>query len=121
MVTPFVEEATRSATARLVLDNNDGRWMPGTFVTGLVILSEDDIPLVVPKDAVQALQGKSIVFGEHEGGFEMTPVTTGRSDRENIEILSGLKAGTPYVAKGAFKLKATIVTSNLGSHAGHGH
>jgi len=121
MVTPFVEESTRSATARLVLDNNDGRWMPGTFVTGLVSLSEDDLPLVVPKDAVQAVGENSVIFVEHEGGFEMTPVTTGRSDRENIEILSGLKAGTPYVAKGAFKLKATVITSHLGSHAGHGH
>ncbi len=121
MVTPFVEESTRSATARLVLDNNDGRWMPGTFVTGLVSLSEDDLPLVVPKGAVQAVGGKTVIFVEHEGGFEVTPVTTGRSDRENIEILSGLKAGTPYVAKGAFKLKATVITSHLGSHAGLGH
>jgi len=121
MVTPFVEASTRSATARLVLDNKDGRWMPGTFVTGLISLSQDNLPLVIPKDAVQALGGNSVVFVEHEGGFEVTPVTIGRMDRENIEILSGLEAGTPYVAKGAFNLKATVVTSNLGSHAGHGH
>lgn len=121
MVTPFLEESTRSATARLVLDNNDGRWMPGTFVTGLLSLSEDDLPLVVPKGAVQTVEGNTVLFVEHDDGFEITPVTIGRGDSENVEILSGLKAGTPYVAKGAFELKATLVTSNLGSHAGHGH
>jgi len=121
MVTPFVEEATRSATARVVLDNSDGRWIPGTFITGSIGVSEENIDVTVPRDAVQVIEGRSVVFVEHEGAFEITSVTTGRADRENIEILTGLKAGEPYVAKGAFELKATVITSNLGSHAGHGH
>jgi len=121
MVTPFVDESTRSATARVVLDNSDDRWIPGTFITGSISVSEKNIDVMVPKGAVQVIEGRSVVFVEHEGAFEMTPVATGRADRENIEILTGLKAGEPYVTKGAFELKATVITSNLGSHAGHGH
>jgi len=121
MVTPFVDEATRSANARVVLDNSDGRWTPGTFVTGFINTSEKDIDVMVPKDAVQVIDGRNVVFVEHEGGFEMTPVKTGRSDRENIEIIEGLKAGDSFVVKGSFELKATAITSTLDSHAGHGH
>jgi len=121
MVTPFAEESTRSATARVVLENRDARWIPGTFVTGFIRTSEDSLQVVIPRDALQHIEGRDVVFVEHEDGFEATSVTTGHTDRENIEILAGLAPGTPYVAVGAFELKATVVTRNLGSHAGHGH
>ena len=121
MITPFAEESTRSATARVILDNRDARWMPGTFVTGFVGTSEDSLQVVIPRDALQQIEGSDVVFVEYEDGFEATAVTTGRTDREHVEILAGLSPGTPYVTAGAFELKATIVTRNLGSHAGHGH
>lgn len=121
MVTPFVDEGTRSATARIVLDNQDGRWLPGTFVTGLLSTSADRLPVVVPRAAVQSIEGEDVVFVEHEGAFEIVPVTTGRSDREQVEIVAGLDPGTSYVVAGAFELKATVITSNLDPHAGHGH
>ncbi len=121
MVTPFVEESTRSATARVVLDNSDGAWRPGTFVTGFISNSGTSLPVVVPKHAVQNIEGRDVVFVEHEGAFEMNSVTVGRADRTRVEIVAGLKPGTPVVAEGAFQLKATVITSALGSHAGHGH
>lgn len=121
MVTPFAEESTRSATARVVLDNSDGAWMPGTFVTGFINTSEENLPVVVPKHAVQNIEGRDVMFVEHEGGFEMNPVAVGRTDRTHVEIVSGLEPETPYVSEGAFQLKATVITSALGSHAGHGH
>ena len=121
MVTPFVDEVTRSATARVVLDNSDGRWLPGTFVTGFISTSKENLPVVVSRDAVQSIEGRDVVFVEHEDGLEMTPVKLGRSDRTNVEITAGLTPGMPYVSKGAFQLKATVITSTLDSHAGHGH
>ena len=120
-VTAFVEKSTRSATARVVLDNRDGNWIPGTFASGYISTSEQSLPVVVPRDAVQTIGEREIVFTEHEGAFEMTPVTLGRADRVNVEVTAGLKPGMRFVSKGAFQLKATVVTSNLGSHAGHGH
>ena len=121
MVTPFVEESTRSANARVVLDNRDARWIPGTFVTGLIQIRKDSSNVVIPRDAVQSIDGRDVVFVEHEGGFEMASVRIGRTDRERTEILGGLAPGTRYAAAGAFELKATVVTRSLGSHAGHGH
>jgi len=121
MVTPFVEKSTRSATARVVLDNRDGRWMPGTFVTGFGKTDEENVSLVVPRDAVQNIEGRTVVFVEHAGVFEITPVSLGRMDRVHVEITAGLRPGMLYVSKGSFQLKATVVTSNLDAHAGHGH
>ncbi|TET36520.1 MAG: efflux RND transporter periplasmic adaptor subunit [Planctomycetota bacterium] len=121
MITPFVSESTRTATARIVI-SNDGRWRPGTFVTGNISISEENLGLIVPKKAVQTFEGKKVIFIEEGPGvFEMATVQTGRSDSLNIEITSGLESGARYVAKGAFELKAKILTSTMDSHAGHGH
>ena len=121
MVSPIVNRETRTATARLVLENDDGSWRPGVFVVGRVNVSAEMVPVVVPKNAVQTVDGKQIVFVPDGRVFEPIPVRTGRSDRERVEIMAGLAPGTPFVAEGAFELKAKLVTSSLGSHAGHGH
>ncbi len=121
MITPFIDESTRTATARVIIDNSDGRWFPGTFVSGFINISEEAVPIVIPKIAVQVVEGKNVVFVVDGDAFRMVPVQIGRSARTKVEIVAGLKPGTRYVTKGAFELKATVVTSNLDSHAGHGH
>ncbi len=121
MVTPFADAATRSATARIVLDNRDGEWVPGTFATAFISTAVENLPVVVPRSAVQNIEGRDVVFLSHEDAFEMQAVTIGRADRTHVEIVAGLEPGTPYVTDGAYQLKATVITSALDSHAGHGH
>ena len=121
MVSPIVDKETRTATARLVIDNGDGSWRPGVFVVGQMSVSAEEVPVVVPRNAVQTVEGEQVVFVPEGENFEPVRVRTGRSDRQRVEITGGLPAGTPYVAEGAFELKAKLVTSGLDPHAGHGH
>jgi cobalt-zinc-cadmium efflux system membrane fusion protein len=95
--------------------------MPGAFVTGAIRVSDETLPLVIPRSAVQNYEGKDIVFLADDHGFMQVPVVTGRHDRENIEIVSGLQAEQQIVTHGAFELKAILLTSGMDSHAGHGH
>ena len=121
-VTPVVDVNTRSITARVVLPNPNNRWRPGTFVKAQVSDGTGDEGLVVEKSAVQILDDQSVVFvGDGPGRFRPVEVTTGDGNSRYVRILSGLIEGDQYVAKGAFELKAEIVTGNLGAHAGHGH
>jgi len=120
-VTPFIDEATRTATARVVLDNTDGTWQPGTFVAGHLKTSGELVAVVVDRDAVQTLEGESVLFIQDGKAFESVPVVLGRKDRSGVEIVDGLHAGDAYVAEGAYRLKSTIITSTLDAHAGHGH
>jgi cobalt-zinc-cadmium efflux system membrane fusion protein len=121
-VTPVMDAQTRRITARVVLQNGNNTWRPGTFVNAHMETGDGEDGLVVEKKAVQILDGKSVVFIQHEPNtFKPVEVTTGRSDSRLIRILEGLAAGDQYVNNGAFELKAKIVTSTLGGHAGHGH
>lgn len=121
-VTPVMDPQTRRITARVVLQNGKNEWRPGTFVNAHVETGEGQEGLVIEKSAVQILNEKTVVFiSDEPNRFKPVEVTTGESDSHRVQIRSGLETGMEYVNNGAFELKAKIVTSSLGGHAGHGH
>lgn len=117
-VSPVVDEATRTATARAVLLNRERRWRPGVFVTGRITVGAVPVGTHISTTALQTVAGRQVVFVETPEGFRIRPVTTGRSDEEHVEILAGLASGERYVARGAFSLKAEIEKA---AFAGEGH
>ncbi len=120
-LSPVISEETRTALARVILPNPEGHFRPGLFVTASLVGEEIPVPLVVPKSALQNLEGETCIFIRHEGDFKHQPVTIGKTTKTHVEVTSGLKAGQYYVSQGSFELKAKIVTSTMDSHAGHGH
>ncbi len=119
-VQPLVGEATRTALARIIMPNPDGRWTPGIFVTGSVVREEVEVAMRVPTSAVIPVgDDESVIFVQTPAGFEPRPVHTGRRNHGFVEILSGLEPGERYVAKGAFSLKAELGKDAFGD--GHGH
>ncbi|NLF29611.1 MAG: efflux RND transporter periplasmic adaptor subunit [Planctomycetes bacterium] len=120
-VSPIVDSETRTATARIVLNNPTGVYRPGLFVTAEIDVAASSAAVVIPKAAVLRIAEEDVVFVPGDEGFVAQPVRLGRASRTHVEILEGLQGGQSYVAVGAFKLKAEIVTSGLGAHAGHGH
>ncbi|MCK5125611.1 MAG: efflux RND transporter periplasmic adaptor subunit [candidate division Zixibacteria bacterium] len=121
-VTPIIDPRTRSLTARITLPNPDNVWRPGSFVQATITTEAGRESLVVEKNAVQYLDGESVVFvADGPNKFRPVVVVTGDIDANYTQITMGLNEGTKYVSTGAFELKAKIVTSNLDAHAGHGH
>jgi len=107
-VAPFGSASNQTLTARVLLDNADGLWAPGLYVTVDVTLAETGVPVAVRNEALQLLDERTVVFTEGPAGFLPVPVETGRSDGEATEILAGLKAGDRYVARNSFILKAEL-------------
>ena len=120
-VPPTLDEATRTAPARIVLENPDGSLRPGLYATVRVDVGAVRGAVVIPRAAVQIVDQKEVVFVEDGDGFVAEPVTLGPSDRKGVIVTSGLSAGQRFVLEGAFELKAKLATSGLGAHAGHGH
>jgi cobalt-zinc-cadmium efflux system membrane fusion protein len=117
-LSPVLDETTRSATARVIIDNSEGHWRPGLFVSGKVSIASAKADVVIPLSALQTLEGQTIVFVQHaEGEFEPQSIQVGRRDHLQVEILQGLKAGQTYVSQNAFVLKAQSQKSSFG----HGH
>jgi len=113
-VAPVVDPASRSVAVRIVVPNENGALRPGTFATADIEEASDKPPepvLGVPDDAVQTIEGETVVFVPVEGEedtFAKRPVKVGQAVGELVPVLSGLKEGEKVVTAGAFVLKAEL-------------
>ena len=120
-VEPVLNGKTRTALARVVLDNSSGQFRPGTFITAEILVESHGSDLVVVKDIIQDIDDTSYVFVQNGHGFEARRVTVGRSNKRKVEIVSGLKAGEKVVTKNSFRLKAELEKVAGASCSGHAH
>ena len=107
-VSPAIDPETRAAKAIIELQNADGQWRPGEFANAAIATSAQETDLIVPKDAIQSVDGKSVVFVRTEKGFEKRDVITGREDSRHIEIISGITFGEPVAVTSTFTIKAEL-------------
>ena len=108
-IAPEVEGPTQAINVRVKIERPPGvSVVPAQFVTALVEHGRGEAAVVVSFDAVQRLGEREVVFVPETNGFRAKPVKIGRRAAQSLEIREGLAPGTPYVAKGAFLLKAEI-------------
>ncbi len=79
----------------------------GTPVSGRVLTGAAST-LVVPSDAIQSVEGRSVVFVVEGNGFRAVPVVAGRAAAGRTEILKGLSGNERIAGRGAFLLKAEL-------------
>lgn len=101
-------QQTRTATARVTLENPEQAWRPGLFVSVNVVVDSADVGVAIPTDAIQTVEDKPTVFIEVPGGFLPQPVTLGKSSGKDVEIASGLVPGTKYATENTFVLKSEL-------------
>jgi cobalt-zinc-cadmium efflux system membrane fusion protein len=116
-ITPLIGEQTRTATARVELENKGGRWRPGMFVTADVIAEDILVPVAVSADGIQTVGDWTVVFGRYGPYFEARPLELGIGDGRMIEVLTGFQAGEQYAAGNSFAIKAELGKSG----ASHDH
>ena len=118
-VLPVIDETSRTATARVIVDNAEHRLKPGQFVTARIETGGAAAVVRVPSDAVVTVEERLSVFVPTGDGFQPREVRSGASSDGYTEILSGLSAGDEFVSEGAFTLKAQLEKDAFGD--GHGH
>ncbi|MBA4132843.1 MAG: efflux RND transporter periplasmic adaptor subunit [Hyphomicrobium sp.] len=107
-LSPVIDQETRSAKAIAEVDNASGTWKPGDYVDARLIASEQEVDILIPAGAIQTVKGSKVVFVSESGGFRVRPVTTGREDSRNVEIVSGLEFGETVATSNTFTLKAEL-------------
>lgn len=116
-VLPGAATASQSMVARATLDNADGLWRPGMAVTARIATATRQAALVVPRSALQTLEGREVVFVRDGERYSARPVTLGPRDARNVAVVQGLRAGEQVVFEQSYLVKADIGKSG----AGHEH
>jgi membrane fusion protein, heavy metal efflux system len=113
-----VSETTRTVDVRIDVPNGTGQLKPGMFaraqLTTRAAGARSD-RILIPQVAVQELNRKRVVFvPRRDGGFDVREVIVGASVGDDIEVVSGLKAGDTIVTSGSFTLKSQAVRGEAG-------
>lgn len=120
-ISDVVNPETRATRVRVELPNPDRRLKLDMFATIQLPSRQQRAALLIPANAVQQVDGKSVVFvREQPQQFEMREVKLGPESQGAVEILSGLKTGETVVTRGSFVLKSEHMKSELGEE-GHAH
>jgi len=109
-----VQEATRTVALRAVARNEDGLLKPGMFVTVKLPGLQSAAVLQVPTTAIQDYEGQSFVFVQRgDEQFQRQDVTSGRRNRDYVEVLSGISINDRVVTAGGFALKSKMLSGLL--------
>jgi cobalt-zinc-cadmium efflux system membrane fusion protein len=114
-ISPVLDGDTRTAAARVELENLSGELKPGMFAT--VSLQTDLLAeaLLVPEKALQREGSDHCVFvATSDTSFVIRAVEPGRSTDGWVEITAGLNPGEPVVAEGSFILKSELAKASFG-------
>lgn len=107
-VSPLLDKETRTARVVAEIDNSDGSWRPGSFVTAAIALDERSVAIAAPASAIQNIGGEQAVFVRTSAGFEKRVVVVGQKEDRLVEIVSGLAAGQTVASANTFSLKAEL-------------
>ena len=112
----LVDETTRTVKVRAVIGNRGSLLKPQTFVRGKIAAAVRTQALAVPREAIQQMEGKTVLFvaGDHEGEFEAKEVEAEETTGGLTVVTSGLEPGARVVIGGAFTVKAQAMKAELG-------
>jgi membrane fusion protein (multidrug efflux system) len=107
-VSPVAQSGTRTASVYVRVPNPEERLRGGMFASVEIVIDQRDNALSVPVDALREDAEGEFVLTLNNDELQRTAVETGDTwnGGERIEIISGLAAGTQYVAAALPELKA---------------
>ncbi len=98
-LSPAIAEQNRTLMVEAEVNNEDAALRPGAFAKADIVVAGDLRIVTVPATAVVAFAGiEKVLTVERDRAAEVR-VQTGRRHGDRVEILSGLRAGTPVVAE----------------------
>lgn len=101
--------------------DNKGDVIPGSFVEIFLLSSPIENVISLPHTALTEEQGSFFVYRQvDEEGYQKQLVTLGADNGENVQILSGVKAGDKVVTQGAYQVRLAGATNAIPAHS-HEH
>lgn len=101
-ISPVVNPASRTQEVTLVLDQQDSRIKPGMFAQVRLVIIEEKDTFVVPLEAIRSYNDDSAVFVVAADNTAYRKlVTTGVSNDNDIQIVSGLIQGDQVIVAGS--------------------
>lgn len=115
-VAPEVDPRTRTARARVPLDNLDGLLRAHMFAEARIAVPRDGKTVLVPLEAVQRARTVEIVFVRlADELYEARRVVRGSCEGELVAVMGNVHPGDEVVTQGSFLLKTETLKDSIGA------
>lgn len=114
---PTLEEDQKVNLVRVLVLNPAKKLKPG-MMAYLYLKRNEKKTLVIPKSALLMESMISVWVENTDGMFEERMVEVGMENKQEVEILSGIRAGEKVVISGAFFLKSESLIRQSGGGMG---
>ena len=113
-ISSIVDNATRTVPVKIAIDNSNRQWRPGMCVSVEIMGDQVELPLAVPKQSIQEINGAMSVFVQVDPTtFKLKRVTLGRENHDIVEITDGIEEGEKVVSENSFILKAEYLNQGV--------
>lgn len=107
---------THCVLVRTEINNSEGYLKPGTLVIASAFADPTSIGPIVPKSAIQDIDGQKIVFKQtRENCFQKTPIQILSESPRDCIVQGAILPGSSVVDHGSFFLKTEAVRSSMGA------
>lgn len=110
---PRIDAGTRTVVIRAVCDNPEGVLLPGAFANVELELATVSDAILVPAEAVIPGVSDKNVFVMVDGKAERRAVEIGTRTANQVQILSGLKAGDRLIVSGLQQMRAGLAVADV--------
>lgn len=100
LISPSIDERSRTLSLRATVPNPDGRLRPGSFGTARLIVERMADVTVLPEEALIGTRDGYIVFVVADGTARRRQVSTGLREDGIVAITEGLEPGEIVVQRG---------------------
>ena len=115
-VAPIIDPHTRTAVARVPVENPDGLVRANMYGQAKIAAGATRSSVALPRSAIQRVGDVHLAFVRlSERSFETRRVKLGIADADTVEILAGIRAGESVVTTGSFLLKTETLKSSIGA------
>jgi len=106
-LTPQVEDESRAASARIVLDNSEGTLRPGMYATVRVKRTEEPQPAISAEHLLTDASGAFVLVREGPRTFRRVYVDAD-AEAEGTVAVPTLTPGTEIVTQGAYQIVSAL-------------
>ena len=105
LVSPVIDPSSGTIKVTIEIPEYPDGVRPGDFAEVRIVTEVRDESVLVPKIALVADRGETVVYVAADSTAERRVIDVGFEDDDNIEIVHGVSPGEPIVVKGQRSLK----------------
>lgn len=104
-LSPYIDADTRTYKCVILVDNHDLVLKPGMFVKTDIVVDKVNRAIVIPKEIIRTMNGRSTVFTADGTTAMQQSITTGIENDTYIEVKRGLQVGDKLIVDGYSTLR----------------